>query len=354
MGLEIAKQVWKDKWETLLALIGASATLWSSATWPWKIVWSVVGLLLVVDVVGTVIHEVRMARERNVPLVVFVPPPKLPEGSVLDAYNSMVGDVTQVVRRAGFEEGEFVQRFKVTRDEWVLWRDTSLPPNPQEWQREIRRFSLRVHRLAYKLGEQRIFHIFLRCPAAMAVGLGAALGTHYDMSIYHYQKDMGRKKPGKLYVPIFDHAAQADALRVRLGELLSEPYQTITVEEQTAVKPEMYVSLFVARHDPRSDLEQVAQQNDGGVVRVRRNTSGALQAEDDWLLIARETAGLLLNLIALPEVDRIHLALSCPVPLALLIGCALGTHSAITVHNWFEREGVLSPVLSLDQLGRVG
>ena len=101
MWLEIAKQVGNDKWESLLALLGAGATLWSSVAWPWKAVWAVVGLLLVVDVVGTVIHEIKMSRERNVPLIVFVPPPKMPEGSVLDAYNAMVGDAVQVVRRTG-------------------------------------------------------------------------------------------------------------------------------------------------------------------------------------------------------------------------------------------------------------
>lgn len=352
MWLEIAKQVWKDKWELILALIGAGATLWSSVIWPWKLVWAVVGLLLVIDVVGTVIHEIKMSRQRSVPLIVFIPPPKLPEGSVLDAYNTMVSDATQVVRRASFDEGEFVQRFNVTRDEWVLWRDTPLPHNSEEWQREVRRFSLRLHRLAYKLGEQRVFHIFLRCPAAMAVGLGAVLGTHYEMTVYHYQKDLERKMPGRLYIPVFDGPNQPDTLRVRLGDPLDKPYRTIRVEQKTPLKPEMFVSFFLARHDPRSDLDKTARKHDGGSIHVCSTLSHALQAKDDWLLIAQETAEVLLRLIALPEVNRVHLALSCPIPLALLIGCALGTHSAITIHNWFESESSLLPVFSLDHLVR--
>ena len=180
------------------------------------------------------------------------------------------------------------------------------------------------------------------------------LGTHYEMTIYHYQRDRDRKKPGKLYSAIFDSSTQTDTLRVQLGDPLAKPYQTISVEQKTALKREMYVSFFLARHDPRGDLDQIALEQNGGAVHVCSTIDRALKAEDDWLLIARETAEVLLRLIAQSEVKRVHLALSCPVPLALLIGCALGTHSAITIHNWFENESKLAPVLSLDHLGHAG
>ncbi len=352
--LEIAKRVWQDKWEPILALVGISATFWSPIAWFWKVVWGMIAILLVVDIVGTVNGELKLARERHVPLVVFVPPPEMPEGSVLDAYSAMIGDVARAVRQEGFDEREFVSRFGVAQDEWALWRDTALPGEQEEWRQAVRRFGLRVHRLAHKLGEQHVFHIFLRCPAALAVGLGAAVGTHHRLVVYHHQPG----EPGGPYIPVVNSPRQKacperrrrEPLRVRLGKQVEQPYQYITVEQPEEMTQEVYVSLFLARHDPRGDVERVAQAVHSGVVHIRSARPGVLTADDDWLLVAREVVDVLLGLIGQAEVRRIHLALSCPVALAFVLGVGLGTQSAITVYNWFKSEQALHPVLVLDQL----
>jgi len=347
---EIAKRVWQDKWEPIVVLVGLIATLWSPIAWGWKLVWGAMGILLVADVVGVVLREVRLVRERHVPLVVFVPPPEMPEGSVLDAYSAMVGEVARTVRRAGFDEREFVSRFGVTQDEWALWRDTPLPVDPKMWRRVTRRFSLRAYRLARKLGEQYVFHVFLRCPVALAMGLGAALGTHHRLVIYHYQPG----EAGGPYIPVVNSPHRTASLRVRLGEEVGQPYRYINVEQVGEMTPEMYVSLFLARHDPRGDVERVAQAADSGIVHICGAHPGALTTEDDWLLVAREVVDVVLGLIGRAEVRRVHLALSCPVALGFLLGVALGTQSAITVYPWFKGEQALHPVLMLDRLERAG
>lgn len=352
--LEVAKRVWQDKWEPILALVGISVTFWSPIAWFWKVVWGVIAILLVADILGAVNREVRLAQERHVPLAVFVPPPEMPEGSVLDAYSAMIGDVARAVRRDGFDEREFVTRFGVTQDEWALWRDATLPGEPGEWRQAVRRFVLRVHRLARKLGEQCIFHVFLRCPAALAVGFGAAMGTHHRLVVYHHQPG----EPDGPYIPVVNSPGQKagpeqsrrEALRVRLGREVEQPYQYITVEQVGETTPEVYVALFLARHDPRGDTERAAQTTNSGVVYIRGACPGVLTAEDDWLLVAREVIDVLLGLIGQAEVRRVHLALSCPVALAFVLGVALGTQSAITVYNWFKGEQILRPVLMLDQL----
>jgi hypothetical protein len=344
--LEIVKRVWQDKWEPILALVGISATFWSPIAWVWKLVWGAVGALLVVDIVGTVIREVKLAQERHVPLVVFVPSPEMPEGSVLDAYSAMIGDAASAARRAGFDERDFVARFGVTQDEWALWRDAPLTGESEIWRQMVRRFSLRVHRLARKLGEQRVFHVFLRCPAALAVGFGAVMGTHHRLAAYHHQPG----ERGGPYVAVTDASGREESLRVRLGRKVKAPYQCIAVREPERVTPEMYVSLFLARHDPRGCVEQAAEAAGSAVVCIEGIDARALTPQDDWLLMAQEVTDVLLGLIARPEVKRLHLAISGPVVLAFLMGVALGTHSAITVHHWFKGEQALHPVLALDRL----
>ena len=342
MRFEIIKQVWQDKWEVILALVGIVAAFWRPIG---SLAWGAVGILLVIDVVGKVIHELRLARERNVPLIVFATSPGT-QGAPLDAYNAMVGGALQAVRRAGFDEGEFVNRFGVTRDEWALWRDTMLPIDSEEWRMDVQRFNLRVQRMSSKLGEQRVFHLFLQCPSALAMSLGAILGSHHRFVVYQYLPGAS----GGPYVPVFETPGMAEPLRVRLGKEIEQPYRYITVEPLDEVTPEVYVSIFLARHSPSGELDQAAREADSAVLHIHKSDPAALTEEDDWFLAAREVASVLFGLIGRAEVKRVHLALSCPVAVAFLIGVALGTHSSITVYNWFAHQCALHPVLALDQL----
>lgn len=344
--LDALIRIWRDKWEVVLALVGIVGASWIPTAWLRQGLWSILALLLAVDIVGAVIHEFRMARARHIPVSVFVPGKQIPEGSVLDAYSAMIADVISTVDRVGFDEKEYRARFGVIQNEWALWRDTPLPTDPDPWQRLVRRFGVRVHRLYRKLGEQRVFHIFLRCPSALAVGLGATTGTHHRVVVHHYQPGEG-KSP---YISVTDSSQSEKGLRARLGEEIQRPYEHITVDGPTEITAELYASVFLARHDPRGDAENKAEESESGVVNICRSHPDALTGDDDWLGMAREICDVLLGLVAQKEINRVHLVLSCPVALAFLLGVALGPHSAVTVHNWFRGEQALHPVLALDQL----
>ena len=329
-----------------MALIGIVGASWIPAAWLRQAVWAFLALLLAIDIIGAIVHEIKMARVRHVPLTVFVPSRQIPEGSILDAYSAMMADVVSTVEKVRFDEKEYRVRFGVTQEEWALWRSAPLPTDTSQWRRLVRRFSVRIHRLARKLGEQRVFHVFLRCPSALAVGLGAAMGTHYQVVVHHYQPGEG-KGP---YIAVSDASNSDRGLRARLGDEVERPYQHITVAEPTRMTSEMWVAVFLARHDPRGDVEKRAEETDSGAVHICGSRSRALQGDDDWLALAREIAHVLLGLVARKEVDRIHLVLSCPVALAFLLGIAVGPQSAVTVHNWFRSEQMLHPVLAIDQL----
>lgn len=343
--LDAAIRIWRDKWEVALALVGIVGASWIPTTWLRQGLWSILALLLVVDIVGAVIHEFRMARARHVPVTVFVPGDQIPEGSVLDAYSAMIADVISTVDRVGFEEKEYRARFGVIQNEWALWRDTPLPTDPGPWRRLVRRFGVRVHRLSRKLGEQRVFHVFLRCPSALAVGLGATMGTHHKVVVHHYQPGEGESP----YISVTNSLKSDKGLRAHLGEEVQRPYEHITVDGPTQITAELYVSLFLARHDPRGDADDKAEESESGVVHICRSHPGALTGDDDWLGMAREICDVLLGLVAKRGVSRVHLVLSCPVALAFLLGVALGPHSAVTVHNWFKNEQALYPVMALDR-----
>ena len=361
MTLKVAKRVWRDKWEVILAMIGIIATTFGAAEWYWRVVWGAVGVLLLIDIAGAVISEASLCRDCHVPLIVFVPSREIgDEGTVLDAYSEMIAEAADPVRRAGFDESKYVARFGVTQDEWALRLSSPLTRDPTEWQQVVRRFNARVYRLAHKLGGRHIFHVFLRCPATLALGLGAVLGTHHRLTLYHHQPGGGRGP----YVRVVDASGRAGSLRVSLGKDLHRPYEIIALErpvgeaiavdalDATALSQGVYVSVFLSRHDPASSVEALARAAGADAVHVRKASPGALTDADDWLAVARELADLLLRLVARGDVSRVHVALSCPVPIAFATGLALGTQSAVTVYNWFSDQQALLPVLALDHLER--
>jgi hypothetical protein len=194
----------------------------------------------------------------------------------------------------------------------------------------------------YKLGQQRVFHVFLQCPAALAMGLGATLETQHQFTLYHYQPP---------YEAVFSTSDIDEPLRVRLGRNVGPPYHYIAVSAPEEVTPDTYVSVFAARHDPRLAWEETARAANSAVLHIdwANLEFKALTPEDDWLLVAQEIASVVLGLTG-GGAKRIHMVLSCPIALGFLIGVALGAHSTVTVYNWFKSQGAYHPVLTLDRL----
>ena len=279
--------------------------------------------------------------ERHVPLLVLA-------GKGDDDRSTMETQAWSAMkaRGAGAADGN------VDRRSLVIHRPAELPTAGNDWAEVTYQFDSQLTSLNAALGGQAVFHVFLNCPAALAVGLGAITGPRHSPVLYHYFAGS--------YVPVMDFNA-----------LMREHGLGGQVIKQTAAQPFRWIEaqppgdgprrlLFVSLHlssqqnDPGNMVRQLAAAQGAAAAFVRNTYGGVLKPDDDWLRAAREVATALSPWLNEGRVEMTHLFLNCPVPLAFAIGMALGVQPRITIHHWFRSSGRYHPVLVLNKLRRAG
>jgi len=324
--------VWSEKWEAIIGIVSIVLAIAAGLPLPFIVFSCLAGGLLMVDLALTIRRARRIVREKHIPVVVVV-------GKSDDEYRSMLSDAQQMASRWGYDEREFDAEFDVEREDTVVHRESRLPPDPSLWKELAGKFERKIHRIDGKLKGRRIYHLFLNCPAALALGMGSTLGTRYLAMLYHWVP------PYRLVVNLYQKSPPGEVKR-----RIEPPYEFISVERPEALASEMFVSLSLSAHSIRGGIETLARQKGMPAVHIQNLYGGVLPLDADWLRVAQEVNSVLLELIARPEVNRLHLALAAPLPLAFLIGMALGRQSLITVHHWFADLGEYHPVLELEKL----
>ncbi len=330
--LEIAKSLWSDKWEAIAGMVGL---LISAATGlpPWAAAISLLlALILALDVAFAARKTARLAQEKHMPLVASV-------NRNRDKVRATVSEVLEVVTDLGFEPQRFLQQFDVEQGDWVLHQEGALKPEPGDWIELCRRFLRRVQRLE-RLKGRKTLHVFLDCPAALAMGLGASLGTRYQLVVYH------RQPPYTAVMNVADP--------VYFKRRLSSPPQHITVHQPQHWTPEVFVALQLSAYAPEPYLKEMADAQGAALVAIRNCYDNVLPLDADWLQVAHEVAGAVTTICNQPGVRRVHLAFSCPVPLAFAIGMALGIQPAVRVYNWYADQKAYAAVLDLNRLRDLG
>ncbi|HIQ02030.1 MAG TPA: SAVED domain-containing protein [Anaerolineales bacterium] len=337
---QVTGRVWARKWEAILGIVGIALAVGAGVPIYLGIFAALIAIVLVVDLIREVRTTIRLVREKHVPLIVIV-------GKGDDEFHAMVDDVWAVMAPLGFNEREFDADWDVERDDLVVRRESDLPRRPERWVELARRFERKVARLSARLQGRTVFHLFLNCPAALAVGMGALLGSRYEVVLHHLQRGV---EPSP-YVPVIDFSqgtpgpTGVQAVKRRAAP----PYKFIAVEQPEDLTGEVFVSLHLAGHDPKGNVEALAAEKGLAAVHIRNTYGSVLSTDADWLRVAQEVVTELLGLVG-RGVQRVHLCLSSPVVLAFAMGMALGTQSPITVYNWFAATREYRSVLELEHL----
>jgi hypothetical protein len=338
---KVGELVWTRKWEAILGIVGIALAVGAGVPAYIGIPSIVIALLLIVDLIRETRATMRLVREKHVPLVVVV-------GKGDDEFQAMIDDVWAVMKPLGFDERQFDNDWDVERDDLVVRRESDLPRMSRPWVELSHRFERKAARLSAKLQGRTVFHLFLNSPASLAMGLGALLGSRYEIVLHHLQRGVSPLP----YVPVIDFSqAQNQGLAgmQAVKRRATRPYQFIAVEQPQAMADEIFLSLHLAGHDPKGDVEALAVAKGVPAVHVRNTYGSVLAKDDDWLGVAQEVVTELLELVG-SGLRRVHVCLSCPVVLAFAIGMALGTQSPITVYNWFAATQEYRPVLELEKL----
>lgn len=332
---EAATEIWTKQWEAILGLAGfAVALARGEGTWWMRLLYGGLGAALLWSILREVRKTLLLLREKHIPLVAVVKR----EGGELKTTLAAVLDVMG----EAFDPQRY-QAFNVQREDWVVHHEVRLGHEREAWLVLCRRFAQRAHRLEALPGKT-VLHIFLNCPATLALGLGASLGTHHQLRVYHWC-------PGYRPVLRFD-AAEAETLSalLQLKTHSTAAFETIAVSEPPQWTEEVFVGLHLARHAPHRDFRALAAARRAAYVAIDNLYHDRLAEDADWFPVARETAQALYTLLDRAEVRQLHLGLSCPLPLAFAIGMALGIHSPISVYNWFTHEQTYTHVLDLHQI----
>lgn len=277
-------------------------------------------------------------KEKNIPLILDV-------GDDEEYLDSMRDTAYQAMRGKNFDPKVYDREFDIEKEDMAVHRESTLTRTEKEWTDLIKRFEKRLFRLNSKLRGQKNFHIFLKCPAAMAVGMGAVNGTKNAVVLYHYIDSR--------YEPVIDLHCSADGSSMgshQLKNRVDPPFKYIGVEEPARLNSCMYIALDLASHSTLAGVKKLAEQTDASVVMVKNAYNNTLSIEEDWLLAAREVITVIMKWASKPEVNCAELFISAPLPLAFAIGMGVGTQSLIKVNHWFREENAYSTVFELNKL----
>lgn len=280
-------------------------------------------------------------KEKHFPMVIVA-------GTTHEEFNSTVFSVLEVMKQYRFEEKDYLEDFDFSREDWTVFREGSLRES-KEWENLVHVFEKKIIRASEKLKGKKIFHIFFRGPSILAMGMGAIIGTKCELVLHQHTPGAG----SNLYQPLIDFYSMCDSSTEGTHTLKSRvdtPYEYITVEGNVSEPSSVWISIWLSSHDPKGDVEKAVEKisDPVSVLHLRSKYGGTLPTTIDWTKISKEVVTEILNTVSRKDVKDVKICLSSPAIIAFALGMAVGTHSPVTLNNWFGSEYV--PVLQLNKL----
>jgi hypothetical protein len=218
-----------------------------------KIILCIIFLIILIYLIIDVKTAIKLFAEKHIPIVVAV-------GRSDDDVSAMVSDVLDSMNEYNFDERTFEDNIHITRDNWLVERKSPLPDDPGEWVSFVHRFEDKIVRLSAMPGlrGRKVFHLFLKCPSALAMGLGAVTGIYQETVLHHLQPGTGSAHP---YLPLIDFSARSDFSRGGIHDIKSKmtrPHEYISLETPETLTNVLPVSLHLSGHDPESEVDKLA------------------------------------------------------------------------------------------------
>lgn len=341
---DVVRYLFLNRVDTLLGLLAAALAVEATRhTWVTYFAGALL-LVLLVRVIFEVYRTVEKFRTKHLPLLIIA-------GRDDDEVRAMWNDVKERMKSYQFDPSFYEKQFEISNEEWFVHHEADLGKAPREWINFVHRAEQRVIKLSAKLQGRKVFHLFLNGPAALFVGVGAALGTKYEVVIHH--NELGTD--GLPYFPIIGFNAETSPLtegKHAAKTRVEPPFQFLDVRFPASYSPTVLVSLALAAHPPTAWVEKASNAKNISAVFINNTYHNTLPLGADWKRAAQEVASSLLRLTETKEVELIDVYLSMPVPLAFATGMALGLQSNFRIFNWFSKDTDYFPVLTLNELRR--
>ena len=341
---EFIQIVIQKKRDALGGVIAILICLFGNLPFIFKVFLILIVTFLLVGIFQEAMKIQKTYKEKHVPIVIVA-------GRKYDGFSSTISSVLEVMNEYRFDEKSYLEDFDLSREDWTIFREGDLPQNSQEWEKVVHTFETKINRVSEKLKGRKVFHIFLNCPAILAMGMGAIVGTKCEVILHHYAPGAGKVS----YHPLIDFYSMCEFSTEGLHTLKSRvnpPYEYIYTEGHISESASLWISIFLAGHDPKGDVEKVVEKlpNPVSVIHLRSKMEGTIPLDANWIQITKEVATELLNVVSKKEVQDVTICLSSPLIIAFALGMAVGTQSPITLKSWFSNSNEYHSVLCLNKL----
>lgn len=285
----------------------------------------------------------KLLREKNIPFLFVV---GKPDARFRDTFNK----VESVLPRYRIKISTLEKAFGLMHEDWVFHQDAPLDQKPASWRRCLDRIENMFWHTAERVPGQKTFHFFMNGPAALALGLGAAIGSRNRYVFYHYSE-------GKIpYTNLIDFSDKKFVHGHHILKKKLEEYRYILTEGLDSLeksgKTEVLVAVDLAGHSAAGAVKNRSKETGLPCVIISSIFRGDIPMNDsslNWIDLCHEIISVLLDLSGREKIKRIHLFLSVPLPVAFTVGSALGKFVKMSVYNYFPATGTYSRVFNMEE-----
>ena len=338
---EVLRTAGDDIKDALLGLLGIFLSYPWEQTLRIQIAVYIISAFLLVSLFLKIRNTFLLIREKHVPLIVDV-------GDENSFVENMRKNALKSLRENRFRCNPriFAKQYKVDAGDWTIHSAFQLGASKTEWKRLMQRFEKQLTLLNTRLSGSRIFHIFMKCPTALAFGMGALSGSKNCVVLYHYDGNQYKKVIDCYHDPRY----QQEGAHFMKSQV-EKSFEYIQIGQPSKQNCPLYIALDLSSHSTFKDVQILANRTGAAVLNIEKNYENTLDLEKaDWCQAARECATVIREWTAKAEYTSAALFLNAPLPLSFAIGMGLGTPVPLTIYHWFREESEYHPVYELNKI----
>jgi len=261
---------------------------------------------------------------------------------VLISTNCSNVDLKKLAESANVDIDGICQLISISEDELLLSipKYLDLSVNWNSYVQVVIEGLRRIKSYAETYVDIPIFHVALRAPSSLAMGIGASIGTgKLPIALYHYE-------PAKGYLKLIELIEKSRTIKGKVDE-----FKEIRLNEKfNKGSSNCVIAIRLASHSPEGmPLENLVSSVKGDLFLIEHQKyTGNLPVNINWTRIVAELR------TAIEEIHKsypeIHIVMSMPVIIAFALGMALGHYWNINLYQFDIKKGKYCKVLNLTDI----
>lgn len=294
-------------------------------------------------IISHINRKLKLQKEKKVPFLIVI-------GKTVAQQRDTRHQVETALENHKINLPGLKKTYGLVSDDWIYYQENILPSDSEAWSKIITKIENQFWRLSERIYGRKVYQIFINGPAALAMGLGATIGSRTEFTLFHFMPGTGVDPYHNVIDFSPDEQSQGShILKTRVSEY--KRIKTKGIDEiGFNLKTEVLVSIHLAGHNPTGDVERRAKETGLPHVVIGSIYQGTIPLEDDWILLSQEIDSVLLGIAGLEGINRLHLFISMPLPIAFAVGSALGKFVRATVYNYSPKEQKYFEAIYLEQL----